>query len=467
LSKDESVDIPKPAAISELWKRSEIYWKLKPNQSKIMDLIHDLIRSREHRKFIIHCSRRFGKSFILCLLSVVVCMKVPSANVRYASATQKSVRKMIKPIIKIILKDCPEELKPKWNQSDGCYKFLNGSELHIAGVNNGHEDDLRGTAAHLAIVDEAAFVDNLSYVVESVLMPQLITTDGLLLMASSSPLSPAHEFAEYIHKAESEGNYASFDIYDADYPEKIIEEFMKEAGGAESTTWKREYLNELIVDEEFQIIPEFDPASHVVDVPRDEYFKYYRPYDSMDTGFKDNTAILFSYYDFKYARLIVEDEFIINGKDVTSERIATEVKSKEKSLEYKEAHRIADNNDPIFLNDLQYSQDITFFPTNKDSLHAMVNELRMWIKSGRLLIHPRCKNLIGCLEYGVWNKSKKEFDRSKTYGHYDALAALIYLVRNIDVQTNPIPITHNTTFDHHVPEEEEQGTEVWRKLFNK
>jgi hypothetical protein len=58
-------------------------------------------------------------------------------------------------------------------------------------------------------------------------------------------------------------------------------------------------------------------------------------------------------------------------------------------------------------------------------------------------VSTRCKHLLGCLKYGVWDKNRKEFARSKAYGHYDHLAALIYLVRNLDRFTNPIPVDHN------------------------
>ena len=92
--------------------------------------------------------------------------------------------------------------------------------------------------------------------------------------------------------------------------------------------------------------------------------------------------------------------------------------------------------------------NLTFAPTGKDQLEAMVNEVRLLVKQGRLKVDPRCDQLIGCLKYAVWTDNRKQFDRSTAYGHYDALAALIYLVRNIDQFTNPVPITHGVkSFD--------------------
>jgi hypothetical protein len=86
-------------------------------------------------------------------------------------------------------------------------------------------------------------------------------------------------------------------------------------------------------------------------------------------------------------------------------------------------------------------------PTNKDTLEAMINEVRILVQNKRIVISPKCVKLIGCLKYGVWNTKKSQFARSATYGHFDHLAALIYLVRNLAVHTNPIPVDHS--FENH------------------
>ena len=36
---------------------------------------------------------------------------------------------------------------------------------------------------------------------------------------------------------------------------------------------------------------------------------------------------------------------------------------------------------------------------------------------------PKCKELIGCLESGIWDNHREAFEESEVYGHYDALAA--------------------------------------------
>jgi hypothetical protein len=63
------------------------------------------------------------------------------------------------------------------------------------------------------------------------------------------------------------------------------------------------------------------------------------------------------------------------------------------------------------------------------------------VSRGQIIVHPRCKHLIGCLKYGVWNQKRDKFAQSKVYGHFDGLAALVYLVSNLNKNTNPIPPT--------------------------
>jgi hypothetical protein len=356
-------------------------------------------------------------------------------------------------------------IRPVWNQQDGTYKFHNGSELHIAGVNNGNADSLRGTDAHLAIVDEAGFVNELSYLVDSVLMPQLLTVNGKLILSSSSPLSPAHEFAEYIHEAKSNGFYSSYTIHQGGYAPALIEEFCKEAGGKDSTAWKREYLNELIVDEKLSVTPEFNEEIHVTDTARDsKLYHLYHKYTSADWGVRDNTSILFGYYDFSRAKLIIEKEIVVSGSDSLTKKIAAAIKDTETQLGWKSIYRrVADNNEPRVLLDLGTEHNIHFNPVSKtDGKSAMINQVRNWIQDNRIEIHPSCTNLIGCLKYAVYSDEKKnDFGRSKQFGHYDSLDSLIYLVRSIDTHTNPIPADYGVSeYTHYIPQDSRHNETV-------
>ena len=355
-----------------------------------------------------------------------------------------------------------------------------GAEINIAGVNNGHEDDLRGTEAGLCLVDEAQAIDNLEYLVEDVLMPQLLTTGGNMVMSGTPPRSPAHKFAVYAAQARAAGNYSEFNIHQAGYSPQVIGKFKKEAGGENSTTWKREYMCQFVVDEETAIVPEWKDE-YAKEVNRDAHlFQFFHLYEAMDVGGRDKNATLFAYYDFPNARLIVEDEVVLAGESMTTGNIARTIKVKERELwperipkgqpetTPEEAvgipmhRRVADNNNVILLRDLGREHGLHFMPTSKDDLIAMVNQVRMWVQAGRLIVHPRCQQLIGCLKFGIWTANRDKFDKSAAFGHFDALAALVYLIRNCDTFTNPIPITHDRSAATHfmIPGQETMSPEA-------
>jgi hypothetical protein len=79
----------------------------------------------------------------------------------------------------------------------------------------------------------------------------------------------------------------------------------------------------------------------------------------------------------------------------------------------------------------------------------MINLVREWVKDGRIIIDKSCTELLGCLRNAIWDKNKKELSRSKVFGHFDALMALVYLVRNLDTTTNPIPKYFGKTWATH------------------
>lgn len=438
---------------------------LKPVQQ---EMFRSFYSYRDGLKYVIHCSRRLGKTYFLCVLAIVVAITKANANIRYASVTQKSVRKMIHPIMKGLFSKLPKEFKGLWNTQEGAYIFPNGSMIHVAGVNNGHSDDLRGTEADLCIVDEGAFIDELEYLVESVLVPQLITTGGKLVMASSSPLSPAHQFASYIHLAKEGGFYSSYDIDQGGYPTKVVDLFIKEAGGRNSTTARREYFNELIVDDEMALVPEWN-ESFIQEVKPDEFRPFYHNYAAMDLGVKDKTAIIWAYYDFKKAQLIVEADWTKSGSDVTTRNIASAINEIEKELKYEKVYKRISDNDLLLLNNLSSEYNLYFSSTGKGTLASMMNDIRLMIQDGRIIVHPRCTQLIGCLKYGVYQDSKRdEFGRSKAYGHYDAFAALVYLVRNLDQHTNPIPPNYGYAQNTWNPNynQDSKETQMIKKIFN-
>jgi hypothetical protein len=444
----------------EYIKRVKIAWQIGDLGHLLYDyqrpLYNDLksaINDSDCLKYVLNCSRRWGKTTILCILALETCLQQPDQMVRFASPTQKELKKSVLPIMRMLIKNAPAQYKPIFKQQDGYFKFWNNSEIHLSGANNENGEGLRGQTSHLNIIDEAGTIDNLYYILDDILLPQTLTTGGTTLIASTPPKTPAHDFHSICNDAELNGYYKKYTIYDnttIDY--ETIQRFMKESKGENSTTWKREYLAEFVTDENSTVIPEWKDE-YVQEFNHDEYYRYYHKYECMDLGFKDFTACLFGYYDFLKATLFVEDELTVNGTLCTSLNLANAIKAKEKELwnNMPVYARRCDSSNNQFIATLNNEQDLCFVNVNNKDPEGQINITRLKIDNGKIIIHPRCKQLIGCLKYGVWDKNRKDLERSSEYGHYDHLMALVYLVKNLDLNNNPIPpLIGINRMDHYI-----------------
>jgi hypothetical protein len=273
-------------------------------------------------------------------------------------------------------------------------------------------------------------------------MPQTLTVPtARIIMASTPPKTPDHPFVQkYMAQAMEIGAYSRFTIYDNPLltPE-VIEEFKKEAGGEDSTTWRREYLAEVVTETENAIFPEATVEGVldklIVDVPRPSHFI---PITVVDLGYIDFTGILFGYFHFGLGKIVIEDEILVNK--ATSAEIMGLIKAKEKELWGTITPRLRIVDGPaLVVADLNQTHRFNCRPPEKSDLTANVNRVRIDLAQERLLVHPRCTKLVTQMRYAVWDKTRTTFARTSSGGHSDLVAALIYLAKHIDRQTNPVP----------------------------
>lgn len=437
-----------------LWRKGNLTWKLEPCQKSLYDFFHN----SKGKVTVWSASRRLGKSHTLLVIAIEYCIKNPGCVVKYVGPEKGMVRDIVTQVIPGIVEDAPPDVMPTYKANLVRYVFPNGSEIQMAGTDNKNYFKLRGGASQLCIVDEAGFCNDLSIVVNSILIPTTLTTGGKIILSSTPPESIDHEFSYFIEKAEAEGQHILKTIYDVANDGKhlakprithqIIEDIAKEyPGGRNNVTFLREYLCKQVTDSKLAVVPEFTPEAKediVVEWPKPAYFD---SYVSMDIGGRDLTAILFAYYDFKNAVLVIEDEYSNSGNQITTQQLVDNIRKKENEIfkspisgEYiKPKIRVADNNNIILLNDMMITHGLNFVATKKDNKQAAINTLRMDIQNRKIIINPRCKTLIRHLENAIWSRSKDEFQRSADNSHYDFLDSLIYLVRNVQKNTNPYP----------------------------
>lgn len=452
------------AARQELWRVGNLKWKLHKHQKKMYELINSADASDY---FVLLCSRRTGKTFTLLIIAFEECLKNPNHIVNLVSTTIKEVKRAIYPNIQEILKDCPADIKPKFNSQDSVFIFPNGSRLIIAGANMGHVEQLRGGTSHLNLIDEAGQVDNLKYLMGSVMNPMTATTNGRTVLASTPAPSSGHDFFSISEIARLRDTFIRFTIEDSghltlDAINKIHKECMETDSVEtidESDTFLREYMCQWITASNKKIIKAWKGKWMRVATADydDDKYQFWHKYTSMDLGFSlDFTSIIWAHYNFDEARLYVEAEYTNKGVATITSKLQQVIKDEEKSRwgDLQPYKRIADSNEPRMLADMGNDYNLWFIATHKESLQAMVNKVQVWVENGRIAVAPECKQVLGCLEFGIWDSRFKGFDRTEAYGHFDALASLIYLVRNIDENTNPVPSLYNLDPSRmHIPPE--------------
>lgn len=433
--------------IAALWYRGNLKYKLRDHQFPLYNFLSELFRlgwkpgdDRESIRRVLNCARRFGKTFTTCLLIVELCIKYPGFIVRYAAPTEKALRKIIKPNLRVILKDCPKELRPVWNNSDSCFIFpKSGAEFHLSGTDKDNAEKLRGTGADLAVADEAGSMPQLHYITHDILLPQTLDNKGAMIVISTPPPTPGHEFANLCMEAMADGDYLIQTINDNSYIDEVTKaKYCKASGGPNSTTWRREYLCEFVVDQSLAVVPEFDAEAQIRLVKEWERPKYFYPGLSLDVGYFDSTFVIFGYYDFLAAKAIIEDELVI--KRARTDEIANGIKAKETALYVgREMYFRKTDIDHRLIADMAANHKLALSPTAKDDKEAQVNMIREWIKSDRIIIHPRCVNLIAQLRSAIWNNKRTEFERIGNFGHFDGVDALCYFLRNLPIHLNPYP----------------------------
>lgn len=431
------------------WRRGDLSWLLHEGQLRA----RDLVRSGNARRYVFEIARRWGKSWFFCVTAFECALTKPKARIPYACSTITSLREFIIPIMSAIIETAPEDVRPEIVGDE--VRFQNGSRIVMQGCEDRLKADrLRGPAADMAIVDEAGFIPVLLYVVKSVLLYQLLTTRGTMLVGSSQPESPAHPFIDLCREAEGRGAHMAASIYDAPHltdEDRAIA--CEESGGPDSLAWKREGLNLRVVDETKALVPEFSQLEAQIieayeSVRDDKGNAYVDRYIVGDLGWVDLAFVLFAEWDFAGSMLTVVDEW--SEARCTTDRLQHEVAdiARERwgdapvhrrvidatARERADLQRLQDDGDPTAENAWRMARN--------QERSAAVNQLRIATKRLRYRIHPRCVKLISHLRNGVWNDQRTAFARpagDEGYGHFDGVAAMMYLERHVDRSHNPAP----------------------------
>lgn len=423
-------------------------WYLRNSQLDVYEIL-----KKEKLPFV-EASRQWGKTTTI-LSHVLEELRTPKADDTskkcfWFEPQKNQARDIVQPEIDNLQKDCPGRFKFKWRTIDSFYEGPKGARLYVRGVNEDKGESSRGKHCDIIVCDEFGSWRDPDYILDQVLRPMLLTTNGQLAIVSTPPRDLGHLYYRMKDLAMREKRFIQKTIYDNESlsPERILE-IMEQAGGKDSAAWRREYLCEAVSEPERLIVPEYSEGKHDVedDYP---YPQSFDTYVGMDLGMNDYTAVLFAYNDFTKGHLVIDHEILLNGKN--TKQITDAAKTMERELwGPKPPYRRVSDNDIQQIHDMATMCNYSVIPTRKDEKLAAINGLRLRFTANRIKVKKRCRSLRWQLKTGLWNERRTDFQRTSGTGHLDAIAALVYLNRNVDEHHNPFPEKTYDTFRDYAP----------------
>jgi hypothetical protein len=487
LAREGAAPARQSAAQQELWRRGHLRWKLERDANQLG--LYDFLRAAPGKQVVVEGARKLGKTYLFGITALETALQNPGKQINWSAGTAKACRGILKPILEEISRDAPPECKGHFHEQSGQWRLRNGAFVQIVSAET--KDDCergRGPSSILNIVDEAGFVDLLDYLLDSIFSPQLRrvrrvpgTFVAMTLLCSTTPYAPSHHFCAVADVAAAQNAYAKRTIYDSGFESRddveryIAEEAAKKGMTVEhfkaTSTFKREYLSERVVDEEKVVFPEFSEARQrtesplVQDWPRPigfERFLYKRT--AVDPGgMRDATGILSGYFDFTAARIVIEGERLLprpNTADIAEAIIELETElwgpppdapGGQPALDRERVSRRVDDPTGRVCLDLWELHRLRAEPAVKNDRNASINLIRTYLRVGTLVIHPRCVQLLEQLHTALNNKTRTDFERNAK-GHCDLAAALMYFVRDLSITTNPYPADFDSLTGRTLPD---------------
>jgi len=415
-----------------LWTSGFLAWKCHSGQLEIYKEIRSLDPSVQEA--LVFCARRFGKSTLGVIMALEDCLRNPGSQVRIIGPTIKQTISIVEPIIRRLTSDAPPNLIHRIKSE---YRWYVGSssELIVGGFDSVNITRHLGQESVSIYLEEsgASKPHDYEYAITEVLTPQLLHTRGRKIHLTTPPTQLDHPLVTKTMPATKE-KFAFFHYTLFQNPlltEDQIEDAVRESGGAQTAAFKRNYLCELVKDEDSLVVPQFDPSIHVYG----ESLVY--PGQELTIvgdlgGVRDKTAIFFC---SKHNSVLYIHAELTYPALTESRRIFLDIHAKAKELGVRLSQ--------TFYIDAPHAMTIDFWHNFKTIVNVpkklhfdeMVSKLRQIFYREEIKIHRSCKFLIQSLTYCNLTTNQKDFERTQSFGHADAIAGLAYATWSV-TETN-------------------------------
>lgn len=470
-----------PNSPESCWRRGDLAYKLHPHQLEVFYRFEAWAakppaedkEGKWPRIFVMDIGRRWGKTYLLCIILLIFGIKRPKSRMLLATAFAKDIAEIVIPLMDDICADAPEDVRPRFRTSKSGesmgYFLPNGTSIKLVGIDL-HPRGLRGRGLDFAAVTEAGYVKNLRNTTVRVVYPQFQRRQhARMILESNAPEELDHDFdLHFIPDAKERGAYAFGTIDDnVSLTESERDEFIRAAGGREHPDCQREYFQIRVRDPVATVVPEFDPARHIGHV---EPPSYAIACVFQDPGIRDLFGLVWGYWHFELQMLVIQRSWA--KRNAGTAEIAEVIAAVNAELweqpdaalrwwdgpieKINPAVHVSDT-DARLIGDLRTEHGMNVLPADKRvqvhgvgeaKLYAIRNAFRevieeteggIAIQRPRIMIEPNSGPLEDHVLHARWNDKRTDLQRHPKYGHFDCLLALSYGWRAIQKWRNVNP----------------------------
>lgn len=429
-------------ANEELARRGSLYHWMHEGQRKFW---RDIVEKSDSKFVLLYTARQYGKTHSAAIAGIMHCLITNKAIVRHIFPTLKLAKEVMFTKMGELVSYLPEDIRPQFRRADAEWYFPStGSIYKLGGAEASSVDNNRGNYTTLALLDELGFYDtnSFNYLIFSVLLPQ--TThypNAKIVGVTTPPASIGHPvLTEFAPLATRKNAFMRATIYDNPLLSKEQIEMLKDASGGEhSNAWRREYLAEVVQNDDLRVVPEYN-KSHYYNYELPTHGHAFEPITGFwgavvsdyGVGSRDFSAVIGVVYDHVNNKLVVVKEALVKAQGLDS--LAKTVKQFEKELQLNYNCQNVDTVIDIMAQaalELRNVYGLSFRSPSKVKIIDMIGGFRNAVEHDRVIVTTECQKTNATLSTGLWKNTNQslQFERTTDLGHLDILAALIYAFR--------------------------------------
>ncbi len=449
---DLGESIPLRHLYEVLWRRGDLEFLLWQQQEPVWEALKRIPPGIV--EFVVLCARQFGKSTIGVLRALSQAIKHRDCCILIMGPDINQTKDIVLPKMRFLTQTAPEGLIVQ-SRAENRFRIFHDldrtatdySEIVIGGMNK-NSSSQRGKTVQEILVEEIADLaeDDFMQSMEQDLGPALThSKGGKIVYLTTLPPVPDHPFiTDTMVKAELNHAIKIFTIDDNKaLTQEQYDACVERSGGKDTVAFQREYLCIVVRDRNKVVLPDWIQAKNVGAVFLPDYLFMHTTIDW--GGVRDKTCAVLHYYDYLRDEDVFWDERVFEP-NTPSTVIVDEVKLMElEFLKVRESHKIESRfidapHQFVYVDLIRPPYDFTAAIPNKLDWIAGINVLNNRFKTGKAIIHSRCKFLILSARSGMFNDKKTDLARSQALGHCDGIMAMSYALRMRATQ-DPYPFS--------------------------